>query len=91
MKVGRPGFPTGSYNESGAWDIYAGNRIELTPEHRMNGVAKTDRKLMATVKEYEKAMDEGAWKPLQDSRTNQMCIGGCGRNPRIRKPTRTRV
>ncbi len=64
MKVGRPGFPTGSYNESGAWDIYAGNRIELTPEHRMNGVAKTDRKLMATVKEDEKAMDEGAGKPL---------------------------
>lgn len=63
-KEGRPGFPTGFYNETGMWDIYLGNRIELNPDNRKTGIAASDKELVAEIKAYEKAMDEGAWKPM---------------------------
>jgi hypothetical protein len=28
MREGHRGFPTGFYNETGAWDIYIGDQIE---------------------------------------------------------------
>jgi hypothetical protein len=64
MKSGRRGFSTGSYHETGTWDIYLGNRIELNPENRESNVLASDKKLRAEIRSEEKAMDEGAWKPM---------------------------
>jgi hypothetical protein len=63
-KEGRPGFRTGFYSESGTWDIYQGDRIEINPENRSSCIAASDRELSAETAADEKAMDEGAWKPM---------------------------
>jgi len=36
----------------------------LTPENRKSGVAAFDKELTAKIKADERAMDEGAWKPM---------------------------
>ena len=64
IKEGRSGFTTGFYNETGIWDIYLGNRIELTPENRKSSVSASDHELTAMIRSEEKAMDEGVWRPM---------------------------
>ena len=61
---GRAGFRTGFYQEDGEWDIDRGSYVELIPESRSNHVSNSDPRLLREVKSYERAMDEGAWKPV---------------------------
>jgi len=63
-KWGRDKFTTGFYQEKGRWETLRGDRVQWIPESRKNQVSRSDRKLTAEVRALEKAMDEGAWKPL---------------------------
>lgn len=62
-RFGTAKFKTGYYEETGMWDIYDGNRLELTPVDRASHFAASEHQFKKWIRHHEKAMDEGAWKP----------------------------